>query len=540
MIQIVLTLLLLAFSASCQFFQKKPSFKKDKELRLALPEDPTTLDPRKGGDAASATLHLILFEGLMQLHQDGSLTPAQCTSVHISPDQKIYTFHLGKTVWSDGHPVTSYDFEKAWKMILSPSFPAPNAHLLYPILYAEEVKRGALPVEDVGISAPDPFTLIVKLHSPTPYFLNLISFCVFAPIPSHKEDNSPDSAFHSGKQFVCNGPFILSDWKHNNELHFKKNPLYRDIEQVKLESIHISIIGSETTTFELYEKGKLDLIGPPFSRIPLESGIKTINNTEFLITPSAATTFITFNTTTFPFSNKNLRKAFSLAIQREVMVQNVTGVEESAAFCAVPPSLKNNQGAILYKEGQIEEAGRLFTLALEELQASKKELEHSLIYLYAQGEINHKIAQVLQEQWLTLLDVHVQLAVADRATQIDLLSKKKHIFGQALYRAQYSDPINILERFKHKENIKNYSSWENKTFQSLLERSFQEFDSERMATLQKAECVLLEETPITPLFHLNLCYLVKPYLKNIELSPSGGIFFERLSLQEEPLPCTSN
>lgn len=526
-----LFIFLLTFFSSCHLLQKHSPSKHKEQLRVVLPEDPTTLDPRKGGDAASSTLHLLLFESLMKLEQDGSLTPAQCHLVTLSPDQKTYTFHLGKTVWSDGTPVTSYDFEKAWKSILSPSFAAPNAHLLYPILHAEDVKKGILPIENVGITAPDPFTFIVTLQNPTPYFLNLISFCVFAPIPSHIDED----CFHNPEFFISNGPFLLTTWKRNNELLLTKNPQYRDKEEIHLGSIHISIIGSELTTFELYKKGKIDLIGPPFSRIPLDSKVKSTKNKEFLISPSAATSFITFNTRKFPFSNIHLRKAFSLAINREVLVKNVTQLEESAAFCAVPPSLKNNQATTFYKEGQIEEARKLFDLALVEMQVSKKDLESSLVYLYSCSDIDHKIAQVLQEQWLKAFGIHVQLSMTDRATQMHFFAKKTHVFGKAIYRAQYTDPINILERFKCKENIKNYSSWENTNFQTLLELSFQESGSQRMATLEKAESLLLEEAPIAPLFHLNLCYLVKPYLKNIEFSPVGGIFFERLAFEKDRL-----
>ncbi len=512
------------FLSSCN--STSSSAKSCQRLRLTISEDPSTLDPRKGGDALSSHLHFMLFEGLTKLHEDGSVSPAQCTDFHVSPDKKTYTFYLGKTKWSDGMPVTSYDFEKAWKAILSPSFPAPNAHLLYPILLAEEAKKGLVPLQDVGIHAPDPQTLIIKLSHPTPYFLSLISFCVFFPIPVHIEAAHSDWSFHSGKYFVSNGPFVLSEWKHNNELLLTKNQQYHQADQTRLDAIHLSIIGSSITAYQLYQSGEIDLIGEPFSSIPLDVQSHLENQKEIIVSPSAATTFITFNTLEFPFSNENLRKAFSLAINRAAISE--TG---EAAFCAVPPSLKNYQHKVFYTDGQLEEAKALFAKGLEELNVSKKELEESLTYLYYHTEISHKVAQLLQQQWLEHLGVQVKLGITDRKNHMDCIARKKHVFAQTLYRAQYADPVNILDRFRNKENIKNYSSWENKEFQKLLEDSFLTSGEERNDTLYKAERLLLEKAVIAPLFHLNLCYLTKPYVGNVEFSPVGGMFLERLSIE---------
>ncbi|MBS0627449.1 MAG: peptide ABC transporter substrate-binding protein [Verrucomicrobia bacterium] len=505
--------------SSCSGPQKDLS---PKGLRLAIAEDPMTLDPRKGGDVLSAHLQLMLFEGLVKLHPDGSITPAQCHSYTLSSDQKTYTFHLGKTFWSDGTQVTAYDFERTWKDILSPTFPSPNAHLFYVIKQAKPAKRGLVDIDQVGISAPDPYTLIVELEAPTPYFLGLISFCVFSPTPP--KINSAD------KSFISNGPFILSKWLHENELLLKKNPYYSKQEDIGLDFIHLSIVRDETTAFQMYEKGEIDLIGSPFFT-PSSEALTYLPAEELLAAPVAATTYITFNTNTFPFSNKHLRQAFGLAIHREELVQQALDYKEKAALSAIPPCLIGNGKKIFPLDSQKEEAKQLFNKALEELNMTVKELENKITYLYSSSRNEQKLAQVLQQQWLKTLGIQVKIQSTERKILLDALSKKNYFFAQASYRAQYFDPISILERFEYKEDLKNYSSWESPQYQALLKQSTFQSGPQRIHTLEKAESLLLEEMPLAPLIHLNLHYLKKPYLRNIELSPAGGIFFERLSLE---------
>ena len=170
----------LFYSAGCQ--TADPS--SPKALRISISREPATLDPRKGGELIGSVLQFMLFEGLTRVNPDGTVTAAQAKRIELSKDRLRYTFYLRDTFWSDGRPVTAYDFAATWKKILVPDFPAPNAFLFYPIRGAEAAKRGTGSLEDVGIHAIDAKTLVVELVNPTPYFLDLVSFAFFARFPN--------------------------------------------------------------------------------------------------------------------------------------------------------------------------------------------------------------------------------------------------------------------------------------------------------------------------------------------------------------------
>ncbi len=511
--------------ASCQ--KKTTLAPVNQRIHLNLKGEPATMDPRKGGDIISSHMHFLLFEGLVRLNPDGSIVPAQAKSFEISADGLVYTFIMREAQWSNGTPVTAYDFEKSWRDILDPTFPSINAHLLYPIKNGEAAKQGRVPLSEIGVVAKDAKTLIVTLEKPTPYFLDLISFCVFFPVNSQIDKDVSDWAKDAGEHFVSNGPFMLKQWKHDNELLAVRNPLYWDSNRVRPDEIHFSMIDNEITALQMFEKGLLDMIGEPLSPLPVDA-LPTLKKTGSLYTqPSAGTTMITFNVDKKPFNHVKIRKAFAYAIDRRTIVSNITQMGEIAATNIIPPVLKNYRNRSFFKDADVTLAKQLFEEGMKELGITREDFKDIVYYYYA-SDLNHKIAQAIQQQWQQVLGVQLKIENATQKIVMAKLAKRDYAIAQSLWAAQYNDQMNIFERFKFKTNPKNYANWENPEYIRLIDASFYANGAKRAEILEQAEELFLEEMPICPIYHWEQVYMVQPYLTDVGYSPIGDIAFDKL------------
>ncbi len=195
------TLIFSLFSCS----PEKPLIDKKSSIKISTESEPHTFDPRHVRGLSERTYMNLLYEGLTRAEKDGKISPGMAETYAITPDKKTYVFKLRKSEWSDGQPVTAYDFYHTWKTMLDPNFPAPNAYQLYVIQGAKEAKEGSIPFEEVGIKALDDHTLAVQLAHPTPYFLELVSTNFFYPVCCAARD---DKDSHTNT-WATNGPFKL-------------------------------------------------------------------------------------------------------------------------------------------------------------------------------------------------------------------------------------------------------------------------------------------------------------------------------------------
>lgn len=525
----ILLLFLLVLSTACQH---KPTPNQKLSIRLNLKSEPATLDPRKGGDVISSHMHFLLFEGLVRLNSDGSISPACAAAYEISSEGLVYTFHLRDALWSDGTEVTAQDFETSWKDILSPDFPSVNAHLLYPIKNAERRKKGLTSSNAVGVEAVDSKTLVVTLEKPTPYFLDLVSFCVFFPVNCKMDRLHPDWAYHATKRFTSNGPFILKDWKHNDEIIAVRNPNYWDKERVLPDEIRFSMVQNQTTALEMFENGALDMIGEPLCSLPTDALASLKNSKRLCNHPIAETTIITFNVTKPPFNNAKIRKAFSYAINRQALIHNITQCNEQIATSAIPPILIGNRSREFFKDNDIAVAQRLLKEGMAESKITMEDFKKITLY-YEATDTKSKIAQAIQQQWATTFGITLHLESHDLKVLMDKLTRRDFHIAQTFWAAQYNDQMNILERFKFKENAKNYSHWENPEYIRLLDQSCYQTGDERLATLEKAEELFLEEMPIAPVYHGDMAFLVREGMQKVQLTSIGDIIFEALHKKKE-------
>lgn len=528
---LVCLIALLGFGPSCS---PKPTQKLTKHpLRTCLYMDPASLDPRKNGDVYSSTVNFLLYEGLTRIRPDGSTDLALAKSVDISDDKTVYTFHLREAQWNDGHPVTAYDFEYSWKRVLDPKFASPCPHLFFPIKNAELAASGDLDYNEVAVKALDAKTLQVQLENPTPYFLSLISFCNFAPIPKHIEEQNPfwQNANHS--HLVSNGPFELVDWTHNREIKVQKSRSYWDKDNVHIEEIDLAIISEQKTALDLFESGELDFVTTLTMPLNTEDLAYWKKKGKLLSAPSPGTTLCTFNMDRFPFQNAHIRKALSFAIDREAIVKHISPFANEAATRCVPPALMQNREKKLFPSFAPNLARSHLKTGLKELGIGLEEFERACVISYDNSEDRKKMAQAIQQQWKDVLGIHATLQMLDVKSHLHRLHNRNYSIGISLYIAQYNDANNILERFKYKHTQKNLPGFENSEYISLLDQAASLTDAaERVKLLEKAEELLVEEMPFTPIYHFGQSVLLTSEYKGVEFSPLGNLLYKNLSVKE--------
>ena len=501
-----------------------------KSLRISLPRPLLLLDPRLGADRTSGVVIKMLYEGLMRMDPCGRPTPGACSRVCISEDQKTYTFTLRESHWTNGLPVTAYDFEYAWKKVLDPNFTTLFAYLFYPIKNARLVKAGQKPLDEVGIIAKDYKTLEVQLEHPAPYFLELTSHGIYSPLCKEVDMAHPGWAYYGSETHVCNGPFRLARWKRASEIQALKNVHYWDAASVKLQQVDISIIENPEQALELYQKGDLDWIGEPLSEIPPHVFQQKKFNGKMYSHPITAIHWYVCNVQRPPFSSQKCRQALAIALNRQQLINEVLEGSEQPAYSILPPGLSLMKGAYFH-DGDHEAARALFEEGLREQNMSIKELPPFVITCLDQ-ELYKSCALASAKQWQEALGIDVQIVSYKWEEFLEHYSNQDFHIVSITWYSWFNDPIYNLNTIKSRSYEMSTAKWENPEYVEILDLAQECVDPHmRSELLRKAESIAMKEMPVIPVFYYALKYMKKEYVHNIFLSNFGQIDFKWATIE---------
>lgn len=517
--------------------QPEPGKTTDAQLiTLNLGTEPPNLDHNKTTDSASFDILTNVMEGLVRLGEGGRIDKGsgQAADWTISPDGKKYTFVLKDGLkWSDGKPVTAHDFAYSWLRALDPKTASEYAYQLYYIKGAEAWNAIATDAPDfaqkyeelknqVAVRALSDKTIEVELETPTPYFLGLMAFPTYLPTRQDLVEQHGGKFGADADKLVFNGPFVLKSWTHEAELVLEKNPNYWDAGKVKLEKVLFKMIKDSNTAINMYEANELDSVGIPGEFIPQykEKGLRTMAD--------ASTFYITFNLTNQIFANANLRKAFSLALDRKGFIDNVAKNGSVPASGYVPPSITMLGIDRPFRDtsGTFIPAGADPAAAREALAAGLKELNLAQLppvkLLISDTSTTKRYAQGFQEMWNKNLGVQVELEPVAFKIRLQRARQGDYEMVFSGWIGDYNDPMTFMDMWVTDGGF-NDAKWSNRTYDTLVKTAKETADQRsRLSAMAEAEKILLAELPILPLYHGASNWVEKPWFQGALHFPVGG------------------
>lgn len=495
------------------------------KLRLNLKTEPPSLDPPKGFDSVSNEVLNATMEGLTRLDKDQKPQPAAAEKWTISEDGKTYTFTLRDSKWSNGDPVTAQDFEYAFKRIVDPKNAFPSAFLAYFIDGAQKYNKGEGTADDVKVKALDDKTFEVKLKAPAGFFLGIITQPTFFPVNKKSAESNPKFAAEAST-LVTNGPFKMTEWVHDQSVKVEKNDGYWDKDGVKIAGIDWVMVNDENTQYQMFKTGQLDAI----ETVPNDMKKQLIDAGEAKVKPEAAIYYYRMNTKMPPFTNKNIRKAFALAVDRNALIENVTQGKQSPAMAHVPIGLPDpdgrdfrEAGGDFFKDNDIEQAKALLKKGMEEEGYTTLP---QVTMTFNTSDQHKAIAQVLQEMFKKNLGVDVKLENKEWKVFLEEQRGRKLQFSRSTIPADYADPYNYLELFTT-DHPGNRISYSNKEYDALVEKIRNTADEkERFKLMHDAEKMFMDEMPILPVYFNTVVYMEQQNVKGIARPAVGTIDYK--------------
>ncbi|MEH7540817.1 peptide ABC transporter substrate-binding protein [Bacillus thuringiensis] len=505
-------------------------------LNLTELSEIPSMDASLASDSASSTALNNTMEGLYRIGKDQKRVPGIAEDVQKLDDGKKYIFKLRKDAkWSNGEPVTAKDFVYSWKRAVNPDTKATYSYIMFDIKNAEKIHKKELPADQLGVKAIDDYTLEVELDNPVPYFVDLTVYPVFYPLNENFVKAQGDKFGLEANTTLYNGPFVMSDWKHEQSFQFKKNPSYWDNKTVKIEEINFNIVKNTSTDVNLYETNSIDR-----AALTSEFVDKFRQSSEFHTRKEAGVAYLRFNQSNQYLSNKNLRKAISMSFDRDNIAKVILNNGAIGAYGFVGKDFAEgpNKKDFRSENGKLvetnpKEAKKLWGTAKKELGADKIELE----FLNFDNEDAKKVGEFLKgEMEKNLPGLSIKIKQQPFAQKNKLEDSQQYDIAFGIWGPDFPDPISYLDMFVT-NGSQNKTGYSNQKYDELILKAktdTKDLQARWNNLLEVEKMLIKEDAVITPIFQKGSAYIVKDAVKDIiPINYGGRLTYKWASVEQK-------
>lgn len=498
-------------------------------VTVAMDADLNTMDYDLATDGNSFIMQSMCVSGLAMLDADGQPQPDLAEKWDVSEDGKTYTFHLRDGIkWSNGDPVTADDFVYGWRRLVDPDTASEYNFIVSTIgvVNADEVIAGEKPVEDLGVEATDDSTFVVHLTQPCGFLLGLMAFPSFFPLnQKFYEEKGDQFGVGSVDDILYCGPYTMTDWQAGNQYTFTKNDDYWDADAVDTDTVTFKFLQDTQSAMLEFQQGNIDVV-----KLASEQVDAYKNEEGFTTRLTGYAWRLDFNYEVDKLNNLDLRKAISLAIDRNSLADDVLKDGSIAAKGFIPEQFAYGPDGKDYREtsGDLIDTDADADAAEAEYEKAKAALvgDVTIDLLYEDSEACKAVAENLQQQLQTALPgLTVTMNCKPKKTRLELSNSHQYEVMLTRWGPDYADPQTYLDLFR--STRAGYTgTYVNDDYNTLLYKAFFGEDAadaeKRWADMVEAEKMLIDDVAMVPLYQNGGAMMINPKVSGIEFH-SGGV-----------------
>ena len=501
--------------------------------------NPETLDPALNSAVDGANTIITVFEPLLLINENNEVVGGQAESWEASEDGLTWTFTMRDGLkWSDGTDLTAKDFEYSFKRMANPDTAAPYAETCLGMIDGFDAAQAG-DVDALNVKASDDGkTLTIVLSYPCSYFDKMAAFATMSPVQQATVEANGDSWCTSADTFVSNGPYMITEWTPSERIVLTKNPNYVggwDSSKIVSDSITLLLLEDSSASYAAYNSGEAVLIKDvPTDEIP--SLTKAEDGGDFYVDTILGTYYVSLNLQHDAFKDAKVRKALSLAIDRDYVANTIMQGTYSTADSIVGPGIVDENGYFHDNgnapyisadyEANMAEAKKL----LEEAGYPNGEGYPTIEYSTNDSGYHVPLAEYLQQVWG---DLGITLTISKMEWSAFTAARRAGEYDVARngWVMDYNDPSNMLDLFCT-SNGNNDGKYSNPEFDAAIDASRVADSAEHFAQLHKAEDILMEDMGCLPIAYYNEYWLQKSSLKGTWHSPYGYWYLQYGYIEE--------